>query len=70
MGSYCSSEAKFGKSRVPDVSTLEAIADRLRIHSIRSTNAAGSGQREMESNTLKQKEPNPTLETNKQQKKV
>ncbi|GBN92575.1 Transketolase-like protein 1, partial [Araneus ventricosus] len=43
MGSYCSSQAKFGKAGMPDIPALEAIADRLRIHSIRSTNAAGSG---------------------------
>ncbi|XP_055936011.1 transketolase-like [Argiope bruennichi] len=43
MGSYCSSQAKFEKPGTPDIPALEAIADRLRIHSIRSTNAAGSG---------------------------
>ena len=43
MGSYCSTPNKLGKTGISEISALEAIADRLRVHSIRSTNAAGSG---------------------------
>lgn len=43
MGSYCSVENRVGKVRLMETAALQAVANRLRVHSIRSTNAAGSG---------------------------